>query len=79
MHFLIEDIEREYYNGDSACSEGTSNTELKLYKNLNPEDVRPWNGKQWNLQKIDGKFKDISNGWTADGEYVYVITKDNKV
>lgn len=25
MHFLIEDIEREYYNGYSTCSEGTSN------------------------------------------------------
>lgn len=26
MHFLIEDIGQEYYNGDSACSEGTSKT-----------------------------------------------------
>ena len=28
MHFLIEDIEREYYNGYSACSEGTIKTNV---------------------------------------------------
>lgn len=39
MNFLIEDIEREYYNGYSACSEETSKTAVPMSIEMVGEDA----------------------------------------
>lgn len=88
MHFLIEDIEREYYNGYSTCSEGTSNASKSLLQvGTKADALKSIESLPTEVQSsVKSFFKGGSNAYTdftveqaANGNYMVKMIKPGNV
>ena len=83
--FLIEDSERKYYNGYSACSEGTPKTDFYVAPNGTALKAADYEAINANIPKtrLDVHNDLLSKGYTCNGTsqggYVTYVKGDLRV